>query len=173
MEKQPLEQNCFICKKSQRNKLEQTPHALRETVGLKKVRGYLFVCFYLSSGCLLCFTSNSMEAPCRQTEERHKHVTHILQWHTHTRISAADSRALSPITTEHGCAAWWEQTIWGICQVLVDSKQSIVKNALPWWGSLLFAPLCSVCGVRYDPKSKTKVIIFLSHRSVLCPHRLL
>lgn len=74
--------------------------------------------------------------------------------HTHTHTPrAVDSRALSPITAEHGSAAWWEQTIWGICQVLVDSKQSTVKNALPWLGSLLPAPLCSACGGRYNPPS--------------------
>lgn len=67
------------------------------------------------------------------TSNTHTHI-HLL-WHrpTHTP-SAADSRALSPITAEHGSAAWWEQTIWGICQVLADSKQSTVKNALPWPG---------------------------------------
>lgn len=69
--------------------------------------------------------------------------THALT-NTHTH-SAADSRALSPITTEHGFVAWWEQTI---CQVLVDSKQSTVKNALPWPGRLL-----SPCGGRYNPPS--------------------
>lgn len=72
---------------------------------------------------------------------------------THIPHSAVDSRVLSPITAERGSAAWWEQTIWGICQVLVDSKQSTVKNALPWPGSQLPALLCSACSERYNPPS--------------------
>lgn len=67
--------------------------------------------------------------------------------------SAADSRALSPITTERGSAACWEQTIWGICQVLVDSKQSTVKNTLPWLGSLLPTLLFSACSKQRKPPS--------------------
>ncbi len=86
--------------------------------------------------------------------DTHINGMHIFFAHTHTHThSAADSRALSPITAEHGSAAWWEQTIWGICQVLVDSKQSTVKNALPWLGSRLLALLCSACGRRYNPPS--------------------
>lgn len=67
--------------------------------------------------------------------------------------SAADSRALSPITTERGSTACWEQTIWGICQVLVDSKQSTVKNTLPWLGSLLPTLLFSACSKQCKPPS--------------------
>ena len=105
--------------------------------------------------------------PITRTHQTHVHCKHTLKLnacllgshihahtHTHTHTPwAVDSRALSPITAEHGSAAWWEQTIWGICQVLVDSKQSTVKNALPWLGSPLPAPLCSACGGRYNPPS--------------------
>lgn len=107
--------------------------------------------------------------------------THTYTTHKHTS-SAVDSRALSPITTEHGSAAWWEQTIWGICQVLVDSKQSTVKNALPWLGTLLPAPLCSACARRYNPPSPRRnlsssfhIVLFFVPTDccrlyVCCPH---
>lgn len=102
------------------------------------------------------------------------HGTHMyLLWHRHT-VLAADSRALSPITAENGSAACWEQTIWGICQVLASSKQSAVKNALPWPGQR--HPCSAVLHMQratQSSKFKMRPIIILLRRPVLCPCRLL
>lgn len=68
-------------------------------------------------------------------------------------LSAADSRTLSPIRTERGAAACWEQMIWGICQVLVDSKQRPVRNTLPWLDSLLPTLLSPTCSKQHSPPS--------------------
>lgn len=96
----------------------------------------------------------AINAPFSRTNRR-AHGNTLLQAHVSVAHapSAADSRALSPITTERGSAACWEQTIWGICQVLVDSKQSTVKNTLPWLGSLLPAWLPSACSRQRKPPS--------------------
>lgn len=124
---------------------------------------------------MLPFTHANKRTRARKQGNTQLNEMHIFLAHTYTHTpSAADSRALSPITTEQGSAAWWEQTIWGICQVLVDSKQSTVKNALPWLGTLLPAPLCSACGGRYSPPSPRRNLSSSFHIVLFfCAYRLL
>ena len=125
--------------------------------------------------------------PITRTHQTHVHCKHTLKLnacllgshihaHTHTHTHSPSSRQQGPVSDHSG--AW-------ICSVVrandlrhmsspcgFKTKHCQERSALAGQPAPCSAVLCMRRAIQ-SSKSKTKPIIILSHRSVLCPYRLL